>query len=69
MLSSDDTRSGDEVRTVEKLREEHRVIGARLDELHGRRFLSPAEEYEMMRLRKLKLAKKDQIALLLARSS
>jgi hypothetical protein len=59
----------DEIRTVEKLREEHADLNARIDELNARKFLSPAEEYEMMRLRKLKLHKKDQIALLLSRSS
>jgi len=59
----------DETRTVEKLREEHATLNARIDELNARKFLSPAEEYEMMRLRKLKLHKKDQIALLLSRSS
>ncbi|HEV8324902.1 MAG TPA: YdcH family protein [Myxococcota bacterium] len=61
--------NADETRTVEKLREEHRMLDQKLAELNGRRFLAPDEEYEMKRLHKLKLAKKDQIAMLLSRSS
>ena len=33
------------------------------------RYLSPEEEYELKRLRKVKLATKDQIAMLQARST
>ena len=59
--------NSDEVRMVEKLREEHRSLDARVQEMSSRRYLTPTEEYELKRLQKLKLAKKDEIAMLLAR--
>ncbi len=48
----------------ERLKHEHNELKARLSELNGRLYLSPAEEVEKKTLQKLKLAKKDRIAAL-----
>ena len=53
---------------VERLEREHRELKARLSELNSRLYLSPEEEVERKTIQKLKLAKKDRIALLLKRS-
>jgi uncharacterized protein YdcH (DUF465 family) len=47
---------------LDKLRAEHRAIEVRLAELEGHLSLTPAEQIERAQLKKLKLAKKDQMA-------
>jgi uncharacterized protein YdcH (DUF465 family) len=47
---------------LEQLRAEHRAIEMRLAELEGHLSLTPAEQVERSELKKLKLAKKDQMA-------
>lgn len=54
---------------VERLEREHRDLKARLSELNSRLYLSPEEEVERKTIQKLKLAKKDRIAVLSSRSS
>ena len=49
---------------VERLEREHRELKARLSELNSRLYLSPEEEIERKTIQKLKLAKKDRIAIL-----
>ena len=51
---------------VSRLQAVHRELKARLSDLNDRLYLSPEEQVERKRLQKLKLATKDQIALLLA---
>lgn len=61
----------DEISTegeVERLEREHRELKARLSELNSRLYLSPEEEIERKTIQKLKLAKKDRMALLSQRS-
>ncbi len=50
--------------TVDELQMQHRDYERRLEELKQRPWLSPVEEIEEKRLKKLKLHLKDQIALL-----
>ena len=50
--------------TVDELQMQHRDYERRLEELKQRPLLSPEEEIEEKRLKKLKLHLKDQIALL-----
>ena len=51
-----------EVRTeVDQLREEHRALEKRLDELNDHVYLTPAEQAEERRIKKLKLRRKDRI--------
>jgi hypothetical protein len=47
---------------VEHLRAEHQALEARLAELDTHPWLSAEEQLERLALKKLKLAKKDQIA-------
>jgi uncharacterized protein YdcH (DUF465 family) len=47
---------------LDRLRREHRALDEQIIALEGRRFLSPAEEQEIKRLKRLKLHKKDEIA-------
>lgn len=47
---------------LESLKEEHRVLGIRLEELNGRRHLTPEEEVERSTIRKKKLFLKDQMS-------
>ena len=51
---------------AERLRREHSELKARLSELNGRPWLSPTEEVEKKQLQKLKLAKKDRLAMLVS---
>lgn len=52
--------------TFKTLVQEHRSLDDKLKELDRKIYLSPDEEMERKRLAKLKLAKKDKIAQLLA---
>ena len=58
-LSNNDTRS-----EIERLHREHNELKARLSELNSRLYLSPEEEIERKTIQKLKLQKKDRLALL-----
>jgi hypothetical protein len=49
-----------------RLEREHRELKARLSELNSRLYLSPEEQVERKMIQKLKLAKKDRLALLSA---
>lgn len=46
---------------LERLRKKHAKLDAKVEELSGRPFLTPAEQMEAQRLKKQKLAMKDQI--------
>ncbi|MBN1962259.1 MAG: YdcH family protein [Deltaproteobacteria bacterium] len=46
---------------LEKLLAEHRALNQKVDELEQRVYLSPAEEFEVQQLKKLRLQKKDLI--------
>jgi hypothetical protein len=46
---------------LETLRKEHRELDRKIDELTQRPFLLPDEEVDVRRMKKQKLAKKDQI--------
>jgi uncharacterized protein YdcH (DUF465 family) len=46
---------------LERLKGEHQMLERRLDELERHLSLSPEEQRERAQLKKLKLAKKDQI--------
>jgi hypothetical protein len=52
---------------LETLQNEHQHMERRLAELEKRIYLSPSEQVERMRLKKLKLATKDQIQKLSSR--
>lgn len=57
--------SGNELqRKLTKAIEEHTELKVRVDELSGREIITPEEEVELKRLRKVKLMKKDMIAYL-----
>ncbi len=45
-----------------RLVEEHRALDERVSRLDRRPYLTPAEQFEVRKLKKLKLAKKDLIA-------
>jgi hypothetical protein len=47
---------------LESLRKEHRELDRKIDEMTQRAYLLPDEEVDIRRMKKLKLAKKDQIA-------
>lgn len=53
------TRESEEFR---KLDTEHKELDSQLTELSGRAYLSPEEEMEKQKLKKLKLQKKDRMA-------
>jgi hypothetical protein len=46
---------------LESLRKEHRELDRKIDEMTQRAYLLPDEEVDIRRMKKLKLAKKDQI--------
>ena len=50
--------------TIDELQQQHRGYERRLEELKQRPWLSPEEEIEEKRLKKLKLHLKDQIVLM-----
>jgi hypothetical protein len=56
---------GDRDLTLDRLRTEHRALEARIAELEAHLSLSPEEQVERVRLKKIKLAKKDLIHRLL----
>ncbi|MGH7865580.1 MAG: DUF465 domain-containing protein [Candidatus Binataceae bacterium] len=49
------------------LYEEHQSLKSKLDELRAKHYLTSAEEFEEMRIRKLKLASKDRMMAILDR--
>ena len=49
---------------IERLRREHRALDDQIIVMERRRFLTPNEETEVKRLKRLKLYKKDEIAAL-----
>ncbi len=51
-------------RRLQKTTQEHAALNARVDELAKKEALTPEEEVELKRLRKMKLFKKDMIAYL-----
>jgi hypothetical protein len=54
--------SSEEIRAeIEQLRASHAELEARLDELNSHVYLTPAEQVEEHRIKKLKLQKKDRI--------
>lgn len=46
---------------IEELRVAHRELETRLDELNAHVYLTPAEQFEEHRIKKLKLQKKDRM--------
>jgi uncharacterized protein len=50
--------------TVEQLAHEHQELERRLENLNRRGYLTPSEQIERKTIQKLKLLKKDQIAIL-----
>ena len=51
--------------TIQRLRQEHSELENQLSVLERRLYLTPDEQVERKRIQKLKLLKKDEIALLL----
>lgn len=60
-MAADEQRVGSEDLTYEQLRLEHQTHEKRLDELNKKAWLTPDEELEAKRLKKLKLHLKDQM--------
>ena len=54
---------------LERLRHEHRALDEKIMDMEHRHFLSPVEEAEVKRLKRLKLYKKDEIAALARRAN
>ena len=46
---------------LQALRDEHRSLDSRINEFASRPYLSPEDQVEIARLKKLKLRKKDEI--------
>jgi hypothetical protein len=61
MTSQHEPSSDQSTRSLEELRLEHQGHEKRLEELNNKAWLTPAEELEAKRLKKLKLHLKDQI--------
>lgn len=57
------------VASIEQLRLEHQELDRRLAGLDQRPYLTPAEQIECRTIKKLKLLKKDQIAILTRRAN
>lgn len=58
----DESLSPDELRIeIEQLRDAHAELEAKLEELNSHVYLTPAEQLEEHRIKKLKLQKKDRI--------
>lgn len=55
--------------SVDQLRDEHQELDRRLNHLERRTYLTPAEQIERQTIKKLKLLKKDQIAILTRRAN
>jgi hypothetical protein len=60
-MSADQERVEQSSLTIEDLQHQHRGHERRLEELRSRAFLTPEEEIEEKRLKKLKLHLKDQM--------
>jgi hypothetical protein len=58
-----ETVSGND-KQAERLRREHAKLDAKLQELEGRKWLSSVDEAEVKRLKREKLARKDQLRVL-----
>ncbi|MBM4396109.1 MAG: YdcH family protein [Deltaproteobacteria bacterium] len=51
----------DPLARLQALREEHRSLDTRIQEMSSRAYLTPDDQVEIARLKKLKLKKKDEI--------
>ena len=59
---TDESLSPEEIRAeIAELRTAHQELEARLDELNSHVYLTPTEQLEQHRIKKLKLQKKDRI--------
>ncbi len=58
---SDAPGNQDALSRLQALKEEHRVLDLQIKELDAKPWLSPDDQVEMARLKKLKLRKKDEI--------
>ncbi len=56
------------VAALERLRGEHRALDEQIRVLEQRRYVTVAEELEIKRLERMKLAKKDEIAMVVMTS-
>lgn len=61
-----DKTADDPLLRLQALREEHRLLDTRIQELSSRPYLTPDDQVEVARLKKLKLKKKDEIMRLAA---
>jgi uncharacterized protein YdcH (DUF465 family) len=61
------TSQDDPMTRFQALREEHRRLDEQIHDLDARPYLGPEDQVELVRLKKLKLRKKDEIATLAAR--
>ena len=61
-----DKTADDPLLRLQALREEHRLLDTRIQELSSRPYLTPDDQVEVARLKKLKLKKKDEIMQLAA---
>ena len=55
------SQGNDAEKAYEKLRREHEKLDKQVADMEGKRWLSASEESEVKQLKKLKLAKKDQM--------
>jgi hypothetical protein len=58
---TDAIASPDGLARLQALKDEHRDLDARIKEMDAKPWLSPDDQVEMARLKKLKLRKKDEI--------